>query len=253
MVNKKKAWPFGKNQRVPLDCVVPNNWNMNVMTSEEYDTLKRGIEETLDEVGEMSAIWCRPHPERTGCVQIIDGEHRWKIMAELGYVEMDCDVANIGDQRAREMTAQLNYNRGRPDPEKYPEFLGNLIRDFPDVDIDYLADRLPESRDEIEEMLDGIDIDIEDVDVPNDDIMPDSKDASTADVWVKAEFLVAAAAAQIIEQEIARISDTLEGKNLRGRALEFMAVLSGQTPLEDAPPIKRIKATKGKKRKTKVA
>ncbi len=50
------------------------------------------------------------------------------------------------------------------------------------------------------------------------------------------KFNVSRSQAEIIEQELSRICSVLEGKNLRGRALEFMAVQSAQTPFVDTRP-----------------
>ena len=49
----------------------------------------------------------------------------------------------------------------------------------------------------------------------------------------KLEFWVAADQKPVIEDELVRISALLKGKNLRGRALEAMAVISSQTPTDN--------------------
>jgi len=68
-------------------------------------------------------------------------------------------------------------------------------------------------------------------------------------------FWVARDQKQIIEDEVIRISPLIKGKNLRGRALEYMAVNSSQTPLDnltgeeaDIPP-EKTPTFKSKKKK----
>jgi len=68
-------------------------------------------------------------------------------------------------------------------------------------------------------------------------------------------FWVAKDQKKVIEDEVVRISSLLKGKNLRGRALEYMAVNSSQTSLDemtgeeaDEPPVKQpsFKTKKGR-------
>jgi hypothetical protein len=68
-------------------------------------------------------------------------------------------------------------------------------------------------------------------------------------------FWVAKDQKKVIEDEVVRISSLLKGKNLRGRALEYMAVNSSQTSLDemtgeeaDEPPAKQpsFKTKKGR-------
>lgn len=68
-------------------------------------------------------------------------------------------------------------------------------------------------------------------------------------------FWVAKDQKKVIEDEVVRISSLLKGKNLRGRALEYMAVNSSQTSLDEmtgeeaeVPPVKQstFKTKKGR-------
>lgn len=68
--------------------------------------------------------------------------------------------------------------------------------------------------------------------------------------FVAMTFWVAEDQKQIIEDEIVRISAHIKGKNLRGRALEYMAVNSSQTPADNLtgePPDKPTFKTKKRK------
>lgn len=231
----KTVWKEGSH-RVSLGVCVPNDWNMNKMDAQIYEKTKLVVSETLEEAGRIPPITCRPHPEHPKKLQIIDGWHRWKMLDELGYAEIDVDVIYVSDKRAMGLTAELNYNRGEPDMEKYPAYLARMMKTFEDVDVKYLAERLPESEDEIRSYLEAADFEVDDVKLPSDDDEDDddskgTRDVSEADALLEMKFVVRQGAAEVIERELARLSKALGGgKNVRGRALEMMGVLSSQTP-----------------------
>lgn len=228
----KTIWTEGEHT-VPLDSCRPNPWNMNKMDKQVYEKTKLAVQETRAEAGRIPPITVRPLPGKKRMLQIIDGYHRWLMYQELGYKEIEVDVSYVSTKRAMLMTAQLNYNRGEPDMEKYPQYLAKMIKTFDDVDPAYLAERLPDSEDEIKSYLSSIDFEVEDVRIPSDDDdeLPSTKDASDTDALVELKFGVRQGAGEVIEQELARLASHLGGgKNVRGRALEVMAVLSSQTP-----------------------
>ena len=125
----KTVWAEGEH-RVAVSEVDPNDWNMNKVDPQMLEKLKLVIAETLDEAGRIPPITCRPHPKYKTRLQIIDGEHRWKILKELGYEEIDVTVLYVSKLRAMSMTAELNYNRGEPDMEKYPTYLARMIKEI---------------------------------------------------------------------------------------------------------------------------
>lgn len=228
----KKVLNLG-SYRVSVDKIEPNTWNMNKVPKAVYDKLKVDIQETLDEAGTIPPIVCRRHPVKAGILQIVDGEHRWKIIKELGYAEIDVVVLELSDKRAMSMTAELNYLRGDPDMEKYPQYLARMVQEN-GVDSEWLSQHLPDSKDEIDSYLDSINFKIEEIKVPidgEDAGMPASKDASNTDSLLEVKFQLRKGGAEMVERELARLCKLLGGgKNARGRALEVMAVLSSQTP-----------------------
>lgn len=228
----KTCWKEGE-QRVAIESVRPNDWNMNKVEPQMMEKLKLVIKETHDEAGRIPPITVRPHPKKKRLLQVIDGEHRWKILQQLGHTEIDVVVLYVSTLRAMSMTAELNYNRGEPDMEKYPQYLARMMREFEDVDAKYLSERLPESMDEISSLLEAADLNVEQINVHDDDDHASSsgKDASETDGLVEVKFVVRQPAAEVIERELSRLKAHLGGgKNERGRALEMMAVLSSQTP-----------------------
>ena len=222
--------------RVSVGDIVPNDWNPNKVDPQMLTKLEFVINETLEDTGRIPPIVCRPHTKDKTKLEIIDGEHRWKIVKKLGYGEIDVVVLYVSKVRAMAMTSELNYNRGEPDMEKYPAYLARMLKEFDGIDVKYLAERLPDTEDEIRSYLEAADFEVDEVkiDLDNDDDDDDSsetKDASNTDALLELKFTVRQGGAEVIEREIARLTKALGGgKNLRGRALEAMAVLSSQTP-----------------------
>jgi ParB-like chromosome segregation protein Spo0J len=219
---------------------------MNVLDTASQEKLLRGMRHLLDTAGVLPPIVVRPHPNPVqGQYQIIDGEHRWRVLKETGTAtEIDGYVLDVDDKTAMILTDTLNYLRGSPDVEKYGDYLQALLQQ-PDMSLDLAASFLPETKDELQALLDSYEIHIETIDVGDGD-KTEEEDA-LADAFMELKFTVSRSQAEVIEQELARIAGLLTGKNLRGRALEYMAVNSAQTPtnnlmgesapvVEDAPP-----------------
>jgi hypothetical protein len=231
----KTCWKQG-GFTVSLDTCVPNDWNMNKMPPDVYEKTKLVVQETRKENGRIPPITVRPHPTKKRLLQIVDGYHRWKMYGELGFDTIEVDVGYYSDKRAMMMTAELNYDRGEPDMEKYPQFMARMMKEFDDVDAKYLSERLPDSEDEIKSYMESIDFQVEEVSIgtgddDGDDDSPSTKDVSQTDMLVEMKFAVRQPAAEVIERELSRLQKALGGgKNPRGRALEMMAVQSSQTP-----------------------
>jgi len=260
----KTIWKEGA-QRVSIESCRPNDWNMNRVEPQMLAKLELVIAETLAEASAVPPITVRPHPTKKRLLQIIDGEHRWKILQKLGQTEIDVVVLYVSAKRAMSMTAELNYNRGEPDMEKYPQYLARMLREFDDVDVKYLSERLPDSEDEIRSYLEAADLEVDEIRISDDEdgeVSPDSKDVSSRDDIVEIKFAVRQGAAEVIERELSRLKNHLGGgKNERGRALEMMAVLSSQTPSgsldaaleddDDGASVSVAKLNKKKKKKLK--
>jgi ParB-like chromosome segregation protein Spo0J len=227
----RTIWKEGAHTVSIEDCI-PNDWNMNKVEPRMYEKLMLVIKETRDEAGRIPPITVRPHPHKRKRLQIIDGEHRWKILQELGCLEIDVTVMYVSTLRAMSLTAELNYNRGEPDMEKYPAYLARMMREF-EVTPQYLGERLSDSADEIVSYIEASKLDVDDIRFRDDEDEDETrtKDASERDDLVEFKFVARRGAAEVIERELARLKSHLGGgKNERGRAFEMMAVLSSQTP-----------------------
>jgi len=172
----------------------------------------------------------RPNPNpRESKYQIIDGYHRWDIVRALGYEEIDVWVIDVETKDAMILTDTLNYLRGDPDPEKKAHYLQRLLRDYqmtPETASEFLLD----TSDEIQEYLDNYEIKVDHIEIPDEvEGDPDSNDHR----FVEIHFNVSVDQAEVIERELARVGGLITGKNVRGRALEFMAVNSSHTPVDN--------------------
>lgn len=96
---------------VPIGSVKPNAYNPNVMDIQKYTALKKMIER----FGFLQPILV----DQEGT--IIDGEHRWKAMKELGKTEIYCVIYD-GEESKEEyrklLTISMNSVRGENDESK---------------------------------------------------------------------------------------------------------------------------------------
>lgn len=230
---------------LPIDQVEPNPWNMNQMDPLDYEKLKAWVAESLETEGKLALpIVVRRKKNKNG-YQIIDGYHRWKACVELGQQVLDCYVYDADDKAAKFLTNSLNYLRGSPNPTKEIDYIRDLVSDG--VTVSDIAQHTSYTQETLEEMITQNDIKIEEVtglDAPSDD-----EEEKQPENWVEMKFTVPVAAAEVIEAEIARIADKLDGKQVRGRALEYMAVLSGQSSLAAVGDSKKKLSLNGLKRR----
>lgn len=214
-------------KRLKVKSCVPNTWNPNKMDTVAMEKLAN----LVDEIGFVLPIIVRPHPTKSRRYQIIDGFHRWCLFKEREEERIDAVVLNVDKDTAMILTNSLNYIRGQPDPETYASYYQELLSSDT-MTLDKLEQYVPESSSEIEHILDNYNLDIEDVVLPEDVDVPASPPDPLEDAFMEIRFAASKSATEVIDAEITRIAATLRGKNVRGRALEFMAVLSSQTPIE---------------------
>jgi len=221
---------------LPIAQVEPNTWNPNEMEKGALKKLRAGVELLLKQGVQPPPIVVRELAR--GRYQIIDGYHRWLVFKDLKQAEIPAVTVNVDDATARILTDTLNYLRGQPDRLKYSEFIADLVKDQ-GKSLDDLALLLPESKDELSDILQESDAGLAAIMAINEreDAVQREEDAASLqpeNTWLELNFKVTQPMAEVIEREIARIESTLAGKNRRGRALEFMAATSAATPLPDA-------------------
>lgn len=215
--------------RVKIGKVRPNAWNPNAMDDLFYQKLKTGLELSLREGQDIPPIIVRPHPKGR-YYEIIDGFHRHAALVELGQERINVFSIDVPDKQARILTNTLNYLRGRPDRKKMGQGIVELLE--LGATTYELAQFLPETQDDLQQLLEESEVSLEALSAlhgekgEDDDLEGIDKHQ---DDWVDLKFRVSVEQAEVIMAEVDRVAGQIKGKNLKGRALEYMAVQSSQT------------------------
>lgn len=126
---------------VPVSDLVPNEYNPNRQSEDEFKLLKQSITED----GFTQPILVR----ETDHV-IIDGYHRWKAASELGYTEVPVVYTDMSEAQRRIATIRHNRARGNEDME----LMSAMMKDFEKLGaLDWAADSLDLSDEEIERLM----------------------------------------------------------------------------------------------------
>jgi len=135
-------------QYITHDKIVPNTYNPNRQSEDEFELLKR----SMTEDGFTQPIVCVEH-ETKGMFRIVDGEHRWRCSKELGYAEIPIVVTPMSMEQARIATLRHNRARGSEDIE----LTANVLRDLESLGaLDWAQDSLMMDDLELQRMLEDI-------------------------------------------------------------------------------------------------
>ncbi|HLN63082.1 MAG TPA: ParB/RepB/Spo0J family partition protein [Symbiobacteriaceae bacterium] len=142
---------------LPIDMLHPNPWNPNVCDAKTMRRIRKAIERD----GFDDPIICRPHPEKPGEWQIVDGLHRWTLLKEMGATHIPATVGDYTDQEAKLKTITTNYLHGSAVPLRLAALIHDLNRE---MTLDEIEAALPYERVELEDSLEllklpaGIDV-----------------------------------------------------------------------------------------------
>lgn len=115
-----------ERKNVNVDQIEKNTFNPNVMSQEDFESLKQGMKVTgpkhvlaIDRliISPKNVFYNDPKAEPEIFV-IVDGEHRWTAAKELGWDSVPCEILDIGEELARAMNYRRNRERGSLDPLK---------------------------------------------------------------------------------------------------------------------------------------
>jgi len=134
-----------KITRIPLDKLVPNVDNPNWMSRASLAKLTRHIERT----GYYEPLVVRPHPDKAGYFQIINGYHRFEALKELDHETADVVVWRVNDEQTAILLATLNRLGGRDSLDKKTTLLRRLRRH---MSIPELSKLLPQTRGQLERL-----------------------------------------------------------------------------------------------------
>lgn len=118
---------------------------------EKYEHIKKSIEE----FGYVDPIVVNKD------MTVIGGHQRLKILKELGYNEIECNVVNVNKSIEKKMNIALNNNSGEWDNEKLKKLMQEISKDFEDMDsTGFNSDEIEELFGEKEEISED-DFDVE--------------------------------------------------------------------------------------------
>ena len=131
---------------ISLERLIAHPDNPNRMSKATLAKLVRNIEQT----GQYEPIIVRLHPQRKGCFQIINGEHRCKALAKLGYKKVNSIVWDVDDGQADILLATLNRLVGTDQIDRKLALLKRLNKK---IKAGELAKFLPATAKQIERLV----------------------------------------------------------------------------------------------------
>lgn len=132
-------------QSIALDRLIAHPDNPNRMSRANFTKLVRNIERA----GRYEPLIVRPHPEDSGCFEIINGHHRCRVLDRLGYDKADCVVWEIDDEQTDILLATLNRLVGSDELAKKLTLLKRLNKKLASGE---LAKFLPQTAKQIERL-----------------------------------------------------------------------------------------------------
>ena len=207
---------------INIDKIHPNPWNPNVQTDFMYQKTRASI----IKLGFVDPLTVRQVGKE---YEIIDGEHRWKVIAELKengmadeereYFETNAnkeelqktidtgnipctDLGEIPDHVARQLTIVLNNTRGETDNIKLAEMVTEML-EMPGVELQELEFTLPYTGVELDDLSNLLSFDPDQYGAGGDD-------ETQEDDWKTYTFTVHKDNSPIIDSEFDRVGDDIE-------------------------------------------
>ena len=118
-------------QNIPTASIRPNEYNPNKMTDKTRKTLRGAM--TRD--GYLQPIIVRQDPTNPDLFVIVDGEHRYELLSEMGYSEIPSVVVTSDENYAKVQTINMNRLRGDHDRIKMAELIVKLKAKYTEDDL----------------------------------------------------------------------------------------------------------------------
>jgi ParB/RepB/Spo0J family partition protein len=132
-------------ESIGISKLIAHPANPNRMSGSAFSKLAAHIERT----GNYEPVIVRPHQQRTGCYEIINGHHRVRALRKLGSETCDCVIWQVDDAETLVLLATLNRLSGHDVLEKKAELIKDLSERFSTKD---LAKKLPDTKRAIERL-----------------------------------------------------------------------------------------------------
>jgi ParB-like chromosome segregation protein Spo0J len=206
-----------KNKRVgtksiPLDDLLAHPLNANVMP----DDLRAKLRAHIKRTGRYPFIVIRPHPEKRGKYQILDGHHRVAVLRDLKHKEARCDIWEVTDREANLLLATLNRLEGQDLPIRRAALIHELLGE---MSLGDLAGLLPETDKQLEELHALLEFPAEEIAAELDAAALESERVLPQVI----SFVVTPEQAETIAEAVELASDGTPGRDRKARGLTNLA------------------------------
>ena len=138
---------------IPINSLIPNEWNPNRQSDHDFELLLRSMEEDGFTQPIVAVKSSTPARDGSEGFKIVDGEHRWRAANTLGFDEVPVAVVPMSEEQAKIATLRHNRARGSEDVD----LTAQLIRDLEKVGaLDWAQDSLMLDQAEIDKLLEDI-------------------------------------------------------------------------------------------------
>lgn len=131
------------SQQVSIASLVPDPNNPNVMDPARYAELRRAIEQE----GFLQPILVAPIAEAPGRFWLVDGHHRVRAAAEVGYIDVPAIAREMTGQQVTLLRMGMNRLRGELDLTKATDLLQGLVKAGVPLDALWLSGFSPSELD----------------------------------------------------------------------------------------------------------
>ena len=201
-----------RQEEVAVRDIFPNPWNVNSMAPTDFEKLKTSI----DRYGLPFPIVVRPHPWEQGKWQIVDGEHRWRSVDELGWETATVTIVDYDDETAQEAGLVLNGLHGAPDDTKLGSLLRSLAERRSEAD---LREVMPFDRSRFDELMGSL----TSVDYGKlEQMSSDKPQGDKSEVYVERVFRMPREVAEVVDEAVSKVRDQEQFEH-DWQALEVMA------------------------------
>lgn len=205
---------------VRTDKIHANPWNPNKITRRTVEALGQNV----GRVGFNQPILCRPHPEKDGELEIVDGEQRWLVARARKQEYVPVVLRDFTDAEAKAQTIAMNRLRGEMEQTDVAQLLADLAAGTDGISLDEFAEFGGYPEAEIEDMLRNL--------LAEGAAQAGGRAPNTdPESWVTLAYRVPESVGAIVTSELDRLKGLRETEHDH-LALEVMAVNSAQTPSE---------------------
>ena len=138
MPKQNQKHSHGEFIELPIDLIVPNTYNPNEMTDEEFKKLS----DNVDEFEFLMPILVVP--VKNGMYEIVDGEHRFEAQRLRDITTIPCIICardKVDELRQRVLTIRMNVIKGSFNKEKFRAVVESLL-ESEEYTVDTLGEEL---------------------------------------------------------------------------------------------------------------